>query len=712
MPLGFLVPLFLLGFAALVIPILVHLTRKQRAKVVEFPSLMFLEQVPYRAESRRQIHHWFLLLLRALAVALIVAAFARPFFSDAELALATGVGPREVVILVDRSYSMGIGDRWEEALDAARDVIRGLGPLDRASLVFFARNASVAVRSDVSPDRLLAALDTVEVSHESTTYGPGLKLAQTILEETELPGRELVLVGDFQRAGWTGDEGVYLPVGTVVTPVVLASDAFMNRAVASVGLPRQRLEGRDRVTPTGRLTRVGGEADDSVFVILELEGRELQRRRVSLPANGAATVTFDPFNLSQEHTEGAVRFADADELAPDDVHHFVLSPGRSISVLVLDDGAGRGASSLFLTEALSISEESAFEVRVRVGGEVTAADLEWASVVVVNDRPIPGGNTATRLTSFVEEGGGLLVVMGERIGWPSELADLLPGAFTEPLDRTDGRGDRLGHLDYNHPVFEIFRGPRSGDFTGARFYRARDLQVADSEVSQVLARFDDGSVALAERGLGEGKVLAWTSTMDAFWNDLAQKPVFLPFIHQVVRYASGRTETLSSFTAGQILDITDATAMATAGLGDVVEALAGDEERVAFTPSGKSLPLPTGEGPHFLHLEEQGIYEVRTPGESDTRPLTVAVNVDLAEADLTPLNVEEVVASLAARPRDVANPQREGTREARLRLEDQERRQSLWRLLLFVAFVLLAVETVVSNRISRVAGRRGIHAGP
>ncbi|MBT8395398.1 MAG: BatA domain-containing protein, partial [Gemmatimonadetes bacterium] len=102
MPLGFLVPLFLLGFAALVIPILVHLTRKQKAKVVEFPSLMFLEQVPFKAESRRRIHHWLLLLLRALAVALVVAAFARPFFSRGEEALGSGAGPKELVVLVDR----------------------------------------------------------------------------------------------------------------------------------------------------------------------------------------------------------------------------------------------------------------------------------------------------------------------------------------------------------------------------------------------------------------------------------------------------------------------------------------------------------------------------------------------------------------------------------------------------------------------------------
>jgi len=701
MPLRFLVPAFLLGLASLVIPVVVHLTRKRRAQVVEFPSLMFLERVPFQSESRRRIHHWLLLLLRALAVALIVAAFARPFLEDVEITAGVAGGPREIVILLDRSYSMEVGDHWRRAVEAARGVVREMGPLDRTSLVPFARNAGVALRSSVDRNRLQAALDTMEVSDESTSYGPALKLAQTILEETELPGRELVLIGDFQRAGWTGEEGVLLPGGTIVTPVNLSSEAPANHSVASVSLARQRVGGRDRVIPTARLTRVGGEGAMEAEAVLEVDGMEVERQQVTLPASGAVNVTFDPFNLSRDFTRGAVRITAPDDLAPDDVFFFVLSPGRAISVLVLDEGGRRGASSLFLTEALSISEENAFGVTVREGGGIAAADLAGASVVIVNDRSLPGGETAQALRGFVEGGGGVLVLLGEQIRLPSELGDLLPGAYGEPRDRRNGRGGRLGYLDYAHPIFEIFRGPRAGDFTGARFFRARDLQVGDSESSQILARYDDGSVALAEIRHGEGRVLAWTSTMDGYWNDLAQQPVFLPFVHQLVRYASGRTESVSSFPAGQILDVTDATAMATAGLGDVAEALAGDEERVALTPSGESLVLPTGSGPHFLRLTEQGIYEVRPPGDSDVRPLAVAVNVDLGEGDLTPLDVEEVLVSLAPRSGEVGSAPVPGGREARLRLEDQERRQSLWRFL----------ETLISNWVSRRGGKRVTYAG-
>jgi hypothetical protein len=149
--------------------------------------------------------------------------------------------------------------------------------------------------------------------------------------------------------------------------------------------------------------------------------------------------------------------------------------------------------------------------------------------------------------------------------------------------------------------------------------------------------------------------------------------------------------------------------MATAGLGEVSEALAGSEDRVAFTPSGESLEIPGGEGTRFLRLEEQGVYDIRTPGDSDMRAVAIAVNVDLAEADLHRLDVEMVVASLAARTESTSPPM-EGVLAARLRMQDQERRQSMWRYLLLAAFFLLAVETVISNRISVTAGGRGYHA--
>ena len=55
------------------------------------------------------------LLLRALAVALLVIAFARPFLERSAFGVADAVQAREIVVLLDRSASMGYGDRWDRA---------------------------------------------------------------------------------------------------------------------------------------------------------------------------------------------------------------------------------------------------------------------------------------------------------------------------------------------------------------------------------------------------------------------------------------------------------------------------------------------------------------------------------------------------------------------------------------------------------------------
>ncbi len=76
---SFLAPLFFVGLAAIAVPVMVHLIQRERKRVIEFPSLMFVQSIPYQSVRRRRIRHWFLLLMRAAAMALLVAAFARPF---------------------------------------------------------------------------------------------------------------------------------------------------------------------------------------------------------------------------------------------------------------------------------------------------------------------------------------------------------------------------------------------------------------------------------------------------------------------------------------------------------------------------------------------------------------------------------------------------------------------------------------------------------
>jgi hypothetical protein len=692
---SFLAPIFFLALGAIAVPVIIHLIQRERKEPLRFPSLMFLRQVPYKSTRRRKIRNWPLFVLRCLAILLLAAAFARPFVDRDVAAVGALSNAREVVILLDRSYSMGYGDRWQRAVAAARAEIDGLGPEDRATLVLFDQGATAANQRTADRLRLTAALDAATLGSGGTRYPPVLKLAQSILETSDRPNLEAVMISDFQRAGWQGEAGARLPAGAVLRPVAITDETTANVAVTGVAFRRESVGDRERVTAIARLVNRSDRPAEGIVVALEMGGRTLESKTVSIPANNAAPVEFAPFTVSERNTRGSVRAAD-DALAADNAFHFVLAPGQAVSVLVVDGGSAQ--SSLFLREALAIGEEPGFRAESRRASEFRSGDVAGRSVVVLNDVSFPSGDLGRRLRTFVEGGGGLILALGERAGTGgSDAADVVPGTPGRTADRA-GAGAALGYLDYSHPVFELFRGPRSGDFTAARFFRYRPVEPpADA---RVLARFDDGTPALVERRVGNGKVLLFASTLDTYWNNLALQPVFLPFAHQLVKYAAGYAEPSPWFTAGQVLDVgrwgTRAPAAGDTAAADQDGPLAtGGIEYVAVAPSGKRENM--GASP-LLRLDEQGFYSIRAAGTGDARDFAVAVNVDLAESDLAALDPQELASAV-----ENQSPAARNALAGVVTAEDRERRQNLWWFVMAALFLLLAGETVLANRLS---GRR------
>ena len=68
---SFLAPLFFVALAGLAIPVLLHLTQREKKQIVHFPSLMFVRRIPYQSVRRRKIHNWLLLFVRLAALALM-----------------------------------------------------------------------------------------------------------------------------------------------------------------------------------------------------------------------------------------------------------------------------------------------------------------------------------------------------------------------------------------------------------------------------------------------------------------------------------------------------------------------------------------------------------------------------------------------------------------------------------------------------------------
>ena len=103
----FLSPIFLYGLALVGIPVLIHLIRKRKIKVIQWAAMEFLLLSQRKQKKRLRIEELILLLLRIMIVALAVMAFARPVARSLGIPLLSQTSRVYAVIVLDNSFSMG-----------------------------------------------------------------------------------------------------------------------------------------------------------------------------------------------------------------------------------------------------------------------------------------------------------------------------------------------------------------------------------------------------------------------------------------------------------------------------------------------------------------------------------------------------------------------------------------------------------------------------
>lgn len=97
-------PGMLWGLVLLAFPVAIHLFAFRRFKTVYFSNVAWLREIREEQSSVRNLRKWLLLLLRMLAIAALVLAFARP--EDKQSLSVGSAGLKEIGIVIDNSPSM------------------------------------------------------------------------------------------------------------------------------------------------------------------------------------------------------------------------------------------------------------------------------------------------------------------------------------------------------------------------------------------------------------------------------------------------------------------------------------------------------------------------------------------------------------------------------------------------------------------------------
>jgi hypothetical protein len=271
-------------------------------------------------------------------------------------------------------------------------------------------------------------------------------------------------------------------------------------------------------------------------------------KRVTVAAGAAEQLQFDVPTLDSGLWQGTVSIEAIDDLMADNVAHVAILAAPPHRVLLVD-GDVRDSASLSETYFLDLA------LRLAATGETADAspyapdqlavdapfpDLNpYAAVVLANVSGLSAAD-ARRLAEFVRGGGGLVVFGGDRVtpeGCRTQIeAGLLPGTIGG-VRLAEDLPLRIETWDETQSLFRPFADPQHGDLRRVAFRGCTPLEPAAG--AQTLAAFGDGTPAVVEQRLGEGRVLWFGSSCDLEWSDWARGSLFVPLVHQMLGRLTG-----------------------------------------------------------------------------------------------------------------------------------------------------------------------------
>lgn len=687
---NFLNSAILMGLAAVLLPILIHLFTRAKAKPVPFSSLRFLKQLQNQKIRRVKIRQILLLVLRTLVVLLLVLAFARP-------TCRTDVGApgrrssTSAVIILDNSVSMAIEEQGQSLLTMAKkagaEIISQMQPGDE--LYFCTATDTIQSgyrRAFHDFDACRRQQEALGLDYAATNLTAGLVYAQNLLTRAHNINKEVYLLSDMQAFGFRQDSLPLSDPKVRCYAVPIQAKSVANLSIVGVKLRSSILQQGKPVEVEVELANTSDESGRNKLVQLFLHGRRVAQNTVTVEA-GARTQELFRFIVDQSGwIDGQVVLED-DGLSEDNQRFFSFYVPERLSIgLIGEPATGSGLLQLALYSA---SDSSAYlRVLPMAAERISSLAIDSLQVVVLYDVARLSDAAMAKLSAWNSQGGGIIIVLGRRadLKWYNErLGPLLhlPAA----VETLGGGGSfSLGRVDATHPIFSgIFAGP-DVKFALPRFNFG--IRFSGTAQQHLILAYSTGDPYLFEVRQETGALLVFTSSFDADVSDMAYRTIFAPLLYRSVSYLASHGQ-----NRGGAFLIGDALRYRLPGhvLQSRLEMAGPDDVHDALRP----LVTASGVWIDYTATSRPGHYRLLADG----RPLmSWAVNVDPREFELSAAAREKIEKSYHLRW--IEDPARisQTIREERVGRE-------YWRELLLAALVLLLLEMAIYREKGEVAAQ-------
>ena len=675
---NFLFPTFLIGLAAIAIPIIIHLFNFRKYKKVYFTNVQFLKELKQESDSKSKLKEWLILAMRILAIICLVFAFAQPFIPGKVKAVQGG---KAISIYIDNSFSMEStnkkGTLLENAKTYATEIVNTFNASDKFQLL--TNDFEGKHQRFISKEEFVEQLNDVKISSATRSINDVIKRQQDFLQNSSSKNKRIFLLSDFQK-NTSVISKADIDTSIAISCIPITSSEVNNVYIDSVWFetPVQQYETQQIVHA----------------VVINKSNKDIENGSLKLYINDAQ-VSLASFNASAGNKKDVsisftVKFKGINKgilkiddypITYDDNFYFSFNAQTTINALVINGKETKTAGnfrSLMQNDSLFIFKEN----------NEAAIDYSLfakANIIILNELSTLTSGLTSELQKFVNAGGSVVIFPNKKLDIVSYNTAFQTLQLPQII-KLDTTNIKTQSINFEQGLYEGVFDKIDQRMDLPKVFEHFEFTKATNSNSQGLVLLQNGQFLISLNTLGNGKVYMFSIPSDETSSNLLKHALFVPTLIKMSILSLKPSPVYYKTAINEVITLNS-----TSNFSDKPLHIVKVDKKVDVIPEHRLLNNSTA---LFTQnqITEAGHYNVE---ENNVIIKDLAFNFDRKESDMNFMSQEELQKQIdekGLKNLSIILPNEKTLTNALQEVNDGKK---LWKLFLILALTFLAAEILI-----------------
>jgi hypothetical protein len=675
---NFLFPTFLIGLAAIAIPIIIHLFNFRKYKKVYFTNVQFLKELKQESDNKSKLKEWLILAMRILAISCLVFAFAQPFIPGK---VKTIQGEKAISIYIDNSFSMEStnkkGTLLENSKTLATEIVNTFNASDKFQLL--TNDFEGKHQRFISKEEFVEQLNDLKISSATKSISDVIKRQQDFLQNSSSKNKRIFLLSDFQK------NTSVISKSDIDTSISISCIPIISSEVNNVYIDSVWFETPVQQYETQQIIHA---------VIINKSNKDIENGSLKLYINDAQ-VSLSSFNVSAGNkkdvsisftvkfkgiNKGVLKIEDY-PITYDDNFFFSFNAQTTINTLLIngkDTKTAGNFKSLMQNDSLFVYKENS-------DASIDYSVFSKTNIIVLNELNTITSGLTSELQKFVNAGGSVVI-------FPNKKSDIISynAAFQTLLlpqiIKLDTTNIKTQSINFEQGLYEGVFDKVDQRMDLPKVFEHFEFTKTTNNNSQGLVLLQNGQFLISLNTLGNGKVYVFSIPSDETSSNLLKHALFVPTLIKMAILSLKPSPVYYKTAINEVIALNS-----TSNFSDKPLHIVKDDKKVDVIPEHRLLNNTTA-----LYTQNQiteaGHYNVE---ENNVIIKDLAFNFDRKESDMNFMTQEDLQKQIDEKGLKNVSVIELNEKSLTNALQEVNDGKKLWKLFLILALMFLAAEILI-----------------